>query len=78
MNRSITLLILPLLLGSVSRAWWVDYSFEPKAIANGNDRTPIIRATPNVGFPYNSDPGRSPDEAQALLRRKDHFDPERA
>ncbi len=38
------------------------------------DRTPINRATLNVGFPYNQTLRRSQYEAQALYRRTDHFD----
>lgn len=41
-----------------------------------SDRTPVIRSISDVGFPYNFDPGRSQDEAQALHRRTDYFDPE--
>ena len=44
---------------------------------NSTDRTPINRATLNVGFPYNCDRGRFQNEAQALYRRTDYFDPER-
>ena len=42
-----------------------------------SDRIPVIRATLNVGFPYNLNSRRSQYEAQTLSRREDHFDPER-
>lgn len=43
-----------------------------------NDRTPVIRTTVYVGFPYNSDRGRSQNEAQTLHRGTNYFDPEGA
>lgn len=43
----------------------------------GIDRTPVIGATCDVGFPYNSDPGRPQNEAQTLFGRTDHRDPEK-
>ena len=42
------------------------------------DRTPAKLATRDVGFPVILTAGRSRYEAQALHRREDHFDPERA
>jgi hypothetical protein len=43
-----------------------------------DDRTPVIRAMCDVGFPCILTPRRSPDEAQAIFRRADHFDLEGA
>ena len=42
------------------------------------DRTPAKLATHDVGFPDILTEGRSQDEAQALYRREDYFDPEGA
>ena len=42
------------------------------------DRTPVIRATLDMGFPYNFGRGWSLYETQTLFRRKDYFDPEGA
>ena len=38
------------------------------------DRTPVILAMRDVGFPCILPSRRFPDEAQAILRRTDHFD----
>ncbi len=45
---------------------------------SGFDRSPVIRAMTNVGFPSIFIGRRSSYEAQALHRRTDHFDPQAA
>jgi hypothetical protein len=42
------------------------------------DLSPVINTKGMVGFPYTLTAGRSIHEAQAIYRRTDHFDPQRA